>query len=84
MKRAILCVFHLVIKTKVEKTAQWMELFSGIKLNSLENIPINSTINCNIKRSLKNLALNSTINFTILGEIVMPEHDSFDRDIDID
>ena len=48
MKRAILRAFHLVVTTKVQKSSPRMELFSGIKMNSWENLAMNSTINCNI------------------------------------
>ena len=48
MKRAILRAFYLVVRTKVQKSPPRMELFSGIKMNSWENLAMNSTINCNI------------------------------------
>ena len=51
MKRAILRAFHLVVRTKVEKSAPRIELFSGIKMNSLENLAINITIKCTIQKA---------------------------------
>ena len=77
MKRAILRAFHLVVRTKVQKSPPRIELFSGIKMNSLENLAMNITINYYSKSS-ENLALNSTINCTILGAIEVPEPYSLD------
>ena len=44
MKRAILRAFYLVVRTKVQKSPPRMKLFSGIKINSWENLAMNSTI----------------------------------------
>ena len=48
MKRAIIRAFHLVVRTKLQKSRPRMELFSRIKMNSWEKLAMNSTINCNI------------------------------------
>ena len=52
IKRAIIRAFHLVVRTKVQKFPPWMELFSGIKINSLENVAMNITINCTFQKAI--------------------------------
>ena len=51
MKRAILRAFHLFVRTKVQKSVPLMELFSGTKMNSLENLAMHITNYCTIQKA---------------------------------
>ena len=54
MKRAILRPFHLVVRTKIQKSAPLMELFSEINMNSLENLAMNIAIKRDVRNPVNN------------------------------